>query len=98
LLAGVSLLALPMIGCQKQDEDTAKKLGEIDKRLARIETAIKSGRVGAPGAARGRNARRRPQRPPGPNPNTVYSVPLGDSATIGPKHAKVTVVEAFEFA
>lgn len=96
MLAGVSLLTLPMFGCQKQDEETAKKLEAIDKRLANIERAVKSGAAARPGAARGRQARR--QRPPGPNPNTVYSVPVGESAAIGPKHAKVTIVEAFEFA
>lgn len=97
LTALTAALSVPMFlfGCQKSDTKTKEALQKIDKRLAAIEGAIAKG--GAPGAARGRNARR-PQRPPGPNPATTYSVPIDGAAVVGPKHAKITVVEAFEFA
>lgn len=36
--------------------------------------------------------------PPQPDPAAVYSVPLDDSPSDGPKHAKVTIVMGMEFA
>ncbi len=37
-------------------------------------------------------------RRPRPDPNTVYAVPVDDAPYLGAKHAKVTIVQAFEFA
>jgi protein-disulfide isomerase len=39
-----------------------------------------------------------PARPFGPDPAVVYAVPLDDSPVEGPADAKVTIVEAYEFA
>lgn len=64
-------------------------LGRIERRLARMERMIARG--GMRGRGRGR-------RPPRPDAKTVYSVPLNNSASVGPKHALVTVVEGFDFA
>ncbi len=36
--------------------------------------------------------------PPGPDPSTVYSVPVDGSPVEGPDDAKITIVKAFEFA
>jgi len=84
------LLAL---GCQKAgDSGVAERLDSIDKRLASIEGKLESGGA-RPGAARPK----RPQRPR-PNPKDVYAVPVEGAAFKGAKHAKITVVEAFEFA
>ena len=45
------------------------------------------------------NKRTRPTpRAPGPDPLTVYAVPVAGSPFIGPKNAKVTLVKVFEFA
>jgi hypothetical protein len=97
LTALTAALSVPMFlfGCQQDNSKTKEALQKIDKRLSAIERSIARG--ARPGAARGRG-RRRAERPPGPNPATVYSVAVGDSATVGPKNAKVTIVEAFEFA
>jgi len=90
-------LQLGISGCERQqDADLGKKLDSIDKRLASIEEQIKQGGVGRAGAARPERAR--PQRPPGPDPAKVYSVPIDGAPVVGPANAKVTVVEAFEFA
>ena len=97
-LAAVGMLTLPVAACQNANQaDTSKKLDDIDKRLGRIEAAIKAGGGAArPAGARGQAPRR--ARPPGPNPATTYSVSVKDSAWEGAEHAKVTVVEGFEFA
>ena len=40
-----------------------------------------------------------PQRPTRPDPDVVYSVPVSkDDPSEGPKHAKVTIVKAYEYA
>jgi|GEM_PF-4879255 len=64
-------------------------LGRIERHLARMERMIARGSMR--GGARGR-------RPPRPDAKTVYSVPLNNSASVGPKHALVTMVEGFDFA
>lgn len=82
---GVSMMA-----CQPvQDENVTKKLDEISKKLDALDKKVGAGGMGQP---------QRPPQPAGPDPNTVYSVAIEGSAIQGPKTAKVTVVEAFEFA
>ncbi len=89
--AAVSLLAL---GCQKTGSaGLEEKLESIDKRLSGIEAKLEKG---VPAAA-GKRGAKRPSRPR-PNPKDVYSVPIEGAAYVGAKHAKITVVEAFEFA
>ncbi len=39
-----------------------------------------------------------PTRPRGPDPNAVYSVPIAGDPFTGPAHAKVTLIQGFEFA
>ena len=36
-------------------------------------------------------------KPPQADPNQVYNVEIGDSFTIGPKNAKVTIIEWMDF-
>jgi hypothetical protein len=93
-LAG--LLAAGLIGCTKSDDAVVKKLDEISKKLDKlddIEKKLAAGAIGRPGAAR-------PQGPqPGrPDPSKVYSVAVDGAPSRGAKDAKVTIVEAFEFA
>lgn len=88
----ITALAVAAVGaCAKDDSSIGKKLEGIDKRLASIESKLDQA-GGARGAARQRPKRARP------DPSKVYSVPIAGAPSIGPEHAAVTIVEAFEFA
>lgn len=87
-----AVVGLAMMGCTRDDDSIKEKLESIDKRLEGIERAIARGGVGS-----GRRGAQR-QRPRGPDPKTVYSVPIEGAAWEGASDAKITVVEAFEFA
>src|SRR5688572_13780441 len=89
--AGVALLALAA-GCQKEDAATKERLDKILTRLDDLEKKID--RVGT---GRGAAAPQGPQ-PGRPDPTAVYSVPVDGNPTKGPATAKVTIVEAAEFA
>jgi protein-disulfide isomerase len=83
------VFAVAAAACQPvPDENVNKKLDEISKKLDALEK-----KVGAGGAMA-----QRPQPPPGPDPNTVYSVAIDGAPMKGSKNAKVTIVKAFEFA
>lgn len=87
LAAGVALAVAA--ACQPvADESVSKKLDEINKKLDALDKKV----------AAGPQRPNMPQQPSGPDPNTVYSVAVDGSPFKGPKHAKVTMVEAFEFA
>ena len=92
-----SVFAAGALGCQKADDAVVKKLDEISVKLDKLDAIEKKlAAGGGPGAAR-------PQMPQGPQPGrpdpaTVYSVPIDGNPSVGPAHAKVTIVEAFEFA
>lgn len=89
ILSGLVAGGVSMLSCQPvQDENVNKKLDEITKKLDAIEKKIGAGGMG----------QQRPQPPPGPDPNAVYAVAIDGAAVTGPKNAKVTIVEAFEFA
>jgi len=98
LLSAILGLAMGVgaAGCQKADgTSTDKKLDEVIARLDKIEKQLASG----PGAARPTAQRPPPGPQPGrPDPSKVYAVPIEGAAYKGAEHAKVTVVEAFEFA
>jgi hypothetical protein len=79
-------------GCSRASASEEKidamlaKLDSIDKRLEALEKRPVGGNMTPP-----------PRR--GLNPNDVYAVAVDpDDAYRGPKAAKVTIVEAFEFA
>ena len=83
------IIALSAFACQRQD-----KLSEINDRLDRIEKGIEELKKRPAGPAMA--AAQPPRRP---DPNTVYNVPVGDTDVAkGPKFAKVTIVEGFDFA
>lgn len=88
-----AVAGLVVLGCTRDDDSVKEKLESIDKRLEGIERAIARG--GGAGAARGAQ---RPQQPPGPDPAAVYAVPIEGAAYEGSANAKITVIEAFEFA
>lgn len=88
------LSAVAAFGCQRDDAPLRKEIADLkagqDKILAAIEKMPKGG-----GAAAARP--QRPQRPR-PDANSTYSVSIAGAPYKGAKDAKVTVVEAFEFA
>ncbi|TPV95429.1 MAG: hypothetical protein B7733_10015 [Myxococcales bacterium FL481] len=88
--------AASLAGCQRpapgggDNSEVLAKLDEISKKLNDLEGKVeKAAKAGA-----------RPSRPSRPRPDAkaTYSIPLGDSPAVGPEHAKVTIVEAFEYA
>ncbi len=94
----LSALGLALPGCQR---DESSQLGEkmdlIAKRLEETNNLLRDmnkggGRMGAAtGGAQAGGERKRP------DPNEVYAV-NAVGPTVGPKDAKVTLVEAFDFA
>lgn len=92
----VTSVAVGLFGlaCKRDDQSVAEKLEAIDKKLASIDAKLAAGAGrAAPGGQRGKR-----QPPRGPNPASVYSVDINGAFYEGTKDAKVTVVEAFEFA
>ena len=65
-----------------------KKIASLEKSIANIAVASKN----KPAANNNKK-----QQPPKADPNKVYNVEIGDSFTIGPKNAKVTIVEWMDF-
>jgi|SoiMethySBSTD1v2_1073268.scaffolds.fasta_scaffold74919_4 hypothetical protein len=78
-------------GCQKADPALSEKLDRLDSKLDAIARKVD-------GMGRGAAAQQRPPAPRGADPSLVYSVPIGDAPVKGPASAKVTIVEAAEFA
>jgi hypothetical protein len=86
----VLLVGVLLIACQA---DTTK----LNERLDKIEKMIAQncgGGGGRPGAAGQQN---RPARPE-PDKAKTYAVPIDNDAFDGPADAKVTVVEASDYA
>ena len=88
------LLAVSASSCTRQDEQTQRKLDLLITKIDSLEKKIASGAVGRPAGQPGQQ----PQRPRGPDPTAVYAVDVAGAAFEGPATAKVTVVEAFDFA
>ena len=92
----VSVFALlPLSSCTRDDSqyskqiaDNTHKLDEILSNQHEIMNMLRSG-------ARGGGGRPEPRRP---DPKDVYGVPIAGSPWVGTKDAKVTIVEAFDFA
>ena len=95
LLAAI-MVPLGLSGCTRDsDSNIEKRLDRIESRLASLSERAKTVKTQPKG--KGKDRPKRPPRPR-PNPNTTYSVPIDGSISIGPKHAKVTLIEGFEFA
>jgi protein-disulfide isomerase len=82
------------VGCKKDDPAKGEKLDRLEAKLDAIGKKLDA-IAARPAAA--------PQRPMpaerrGADPATVYSVPIDNAAVKGPATAKVTIVEAAEFA
>ncbi|MCG8420933.1 MAG: DsbA family protein [Proteobacteria bacterium] len=85
-------LGLALAGCEANTSNVTNKLDEIAKRLDSIDKKLDQVQRGA---ARGQA--RRPARAR-PSADKVYSVPIEGAPSVGPEHAKVTIVKGFEFA
>jgi len=63
-----------------------KKIASLEKSVANLAVASKN-----------KPADNKKQQPPQADPNKVYNIEIGDSFTIGPKDAKVTIIEWMDF-
>ena len=63
-----------------------KKIESLDKSIANLALASKN-----------KPADNKKQQPPQADPNKVYNIEIGDSFTIGPENAKVTIIEWMDF-
>ena len=66
----------------------------ILKKIASLEISIANLAVASKNKPAANNKK---QQPPKADPNKVYNVEIGDSFTIGPKNAKVTIIEWMDF-
>jgi protein-disulfide isomerase len=90
-LAAAGLLAAA-VGCRKASDEGADD--KFDRIMARLDAMDK--KIDQIGQGRGMA---RPQAPAEPDPKLTYSVPVTDSDfPRGPATAKVTIVEAADFA
>ena len=64
-----------------------KKIASLEKSVANLAVASKNKPA----------ADNKKQQPPQTDPNKVYNIEIGDSFTIGPKNAKVTIIEWMDF-
>ena len=64
-----------------------KKIASLEKSVANLAVASKNKPA----------ANDKKQQPPQADPNKVYNVEIGDSFTMGPKNAKVTIIEWMDF-
>ena len=88
LATGLGLLA-----CTKPDPAIGDKLDKLQATMDRVAKRMDTMGTGAAAAPS------RPQAPPrGADPSAVYSVAIGEAPTRGPANAKVTIVEAADFA
>jgi len=63
-----------------------KKLETLDKAVANVALASKN-----------QPTKNQKQQPPKTDPNKVYNIEIGDSFTLGPENAKVTLIEWMDF-
>ncbi|TPV95576.1 MAG: DsbA family protein [Myxococcales bacterium FL481] len=96
-LVGTATLALTVCQRPAPSASDANANAEITDRLDKIEERLDKIEKGLKAVEKSAAKSKRPSRPR-PDPKTVYSVPLGNSAYSGPEHAKVTIVEVFEYA
>jgi hypothetical protein len=88
LVSALASLGL-LVGCQQDTKALNAKLDSMAKDIAFIKENLGKG-----GGGRGGRGNQRPR----PKPNEVYSVDVTGNPYKGAEHAKITVVEAFEFA
>lgn len=82
---------LPLAACQADQKNLDDRMQRIEKKL---DALIASG--GARGAGPAAGAQR-PQRPE-PDRSKTYAVSIENDPFLGPADAKVTLIEAFDYA
>ena len=65
----------------------------ILKKIATLEKTINNLAL----ANKNKPADNKKQQPPQADPNKVYNIEIGDSFTMGPENAKVTIIEWMDF-
>ena len=88
-IATLLLSVLALAACQNDTKNLNDKIDKMDKKL----DAILAQRGGGGGAAQ-------PQRPARPEPDRAktYAVSIEGDPIIGAADAKITIVEAFDYA
>lgn len=90
IVSAVGLLAAA-VGCRKMEDDTAEKLDKVLSKLDAMDKKMDQ-------IAQNRGPAR-PAAPQEPDPRLTYAVPVTESDfPRGPATAKVTIVEAADFA
>ncbi len=96
LMVGV---VLALGGCQRQDEQTQKKLDLLITKVESLEKKVSSGAIGNRQAGQqmpGQQQQQQPRR--GPDPAAVYGVDIAGDPFVGPADAKVTIIKASDYA
>jgi len=98
LFAGIAGL---LVSCSiENNENSDQAITELKdgqqvilKKIASLEQSVANLAV----ASKNKPAENKKQQPPQADPNKVYNIEIGDSFTIGPKDAKVTIIEWMDF-
>ena len=85
-IATLMIAALVVAACQSDTTVLEKKIDDLN---AKVDRLIKGGAVGA--------ANQRPQRPE-PDRAKTYAVGIEGDPIIGAANAKITLIEAFDYA
>ena len=91
-----------LISCSiENNENSAQTINELKdgqqvilKKIASLEKSVANLAVASKNKPAADNKK---QQPPKADPNKVYNIEIGDSFTIGPKDAKVTIIEWMDF-
>lgn len=79
-----------------QQTQIITKLDALDKKIDVVETKIGEIKIAAPAGAKDRGKPKGP-KPGRPDPKLTYKVAVGDAHSMGPKDAKITIVEWSDF-
>jgi hypothetical protein len=97
-IAPAALLAsVGSLGCQREDPTTKEKLDHLVAKMDELDHKLDQIQQARPGAALPPGRAQGPQ-PGAPDPMAVYAVPIDGDPAWGPPNAKVTLVEAADFA
>lgn len=83
---------------QDNQSQIIKKLGELETKIGKGGAAV-AGAAPSPRGAQQPGKPQPPQRPQAgkPDPSATYNVAVGDAQTMGPKDAKITIIEWSDF-
>lgn len=81
---------LPLAACQSDTKNLDQRMDRIEKKLDAL--IAQGGRPGAAAAGQPRPSRPEPDRA------KTYAVPIDGDPFAGPADAKITIIEAFDYA